>query len=257
MKPNQQLSIDYLKELPLFRAVSNENIRAIAENSYVESLKKNEMLFFQGDPAEKCYIVLHGIVKIYLESGKSHESIISIAAENDLLGDISIHEGVKFLTSAQVMEDTKILTIPASVLRKSIFSNSQLATNLLKTVSCSMQSLVRQIEHQTLMTAPQRVGCLLLKLYKSQNPQKNNIVYLPCEKRLIAARLQMSPETFSRALDTLKEHGIALKQEGIAIVNEEQLGDYACSSCSHICIPGEAFFCSSIVNFLIPHNTHK
>lgn len=236
-------TIEHLRQLPLFDKISNENLSNIAKGAHLEIFKKKEMIFFQGDMADKCYIILHGAVKIYLETVKSHESILGIAAEKEVLGDIAIHEGARFMTSAQVVQDTKVLAIPACQLRYHIKADGQFATNLLKSVSCSMQKLVRQIEHQTLMTAPERVGCFLLKLSRRCKEGVCKAVTFPYEKRLIAAQLQMSPETFSRALETLKDHGVFVDHANVIVTDRSALREFACQNCSHIPLPGEDFDC--------------
>lgn len=236
-------TIDDLKTLPLFDAIPHDALMVIARGSHFKHLKKKEMLYFQGDIAEKCYVVLQGVIKVYLETSHSNESVICIASNKEILGDISIHEGARFLTSAQVVEDAELLTIPAPLLRQYIQTECHLASNLLKSVSCSMHKLVRQIEHQTVMTAPQRLGCLLLKLSRYTEMASNGGWKLPYEKRMVAAQLQMTPETFSRALDTLKQYGVHVDHATFTLDNPAMLSEFACKHCSRIPIPGEAFSC--------------
>lgn len=58
-------------------------------------------------------------------------------------------------------------------------------------------------------------------------------IHLPYDKTLLAARLGMQPETFSRALAKLKEQtGIRVKGAVVELDNLEQLINYSCQVCS-------------------------
>lgn len=230
-------------KLPLFESMPREILNVIAQGSYLKRLKKKEMLYYQGDVAEKCYVILNGSIKVYLETTGSSESVINIVGTREIIGDIAIHEGARFLTSAQVVEDAYILAIPANILRQHVVANSQLASNLLKSISSSMHQLVRQIEHQTVMTAPQRLGCFLLRYLRCQEGSSEKALHLPYEKRVIAAQLQMTPETFSRAVETLKKYGVHVDHAIFTIDDPSTLSEFACKNCSRIPIPGEKFAC--------------
>lgn len=248
-------TIATLSKIPLFNAISHDILGHIVHDTHIRHLKKKEMLYFQGDLADRCYVIMHGAVKIYLETPGSCESVICVAGYDEILGDISIHEGARFLTSAQVVEDAELLAISATDLRKHLRAHGQLASNLLKSVSCSMQKLVRQIEHQTVMSAPQRLGCFLLKLARCQQGDCKGGVVFPYEKRVIAAQLQMTPETLSRALETLKKHGLHVNRDAFVIKDPTALSTFSCGNCSRIPIPGEQFPCCDYI--ALPSNDVK
>jgi CRP-like cAMP-binding protein len=90
----------------------------------------------------------------------------------------------------------------------------------------------REIEHLTIQNAPQRIGCFILRLCP-KDQDKNIILQLPYDKLLLASRLGMKPETFSRALNKLRdETGIRINGARIEIGNIKQLSHFSCSACS-------------------------
>ena len=59
------------------------------------------------------------------------------------------------------------------------------------------------------------------------------MVKLPYDKTLVASKLGMQPETFSRALSKLKKNtGIEVQGSIITIPDFKMLSDYCCSVCS-------------------------
>ena len=87
------------------------------------------------------------------------------------------------------------------------------------------------MEHLTVMTAPQRIGCFLLKLCRSKG-DRNVGILLPYDKTLVAAFLGIKLETFSRSLAQLRELGVSVDGPQVTIENIEKLQKYVCSSCS-------------------------
>lgn len=51
-------------------------------------------------------------------------------------------------------------------------------------------------------------------------------------EKLIASRLGMEPETFSRGLATLKDHGIKAQNAKIVFCDIEAMEDFVCDHCS-------------------------
>jgi hypothetical protein len=55
---------------------------------------------------------------------------------------------------------------------------------------------------------------------------------LPISKTLIASRLRMELETFSRALKKLSAHGITVTGTHVAFTDRGKVGRFVCDACS-------------------------
>lgn len=96
---------------------------------------------------------------------------------------------------------------------------------MLSTVAGRSQALISQFEQLTLKTVTQRVGWFLLKLFL-ENGERTKQIKLPYDKSLIAGFLGMKPETFSRTLQALKEHGIHIDRNVITLPDVYALCDF-------------------------------
>ena len=220
-------SIEELRTLPLFEGISDNVLMAILSGLYVKTFGKKKLLYVQGNRIDTCYIVLDGAVKIFLESANGSESILGIATKGDILGDAAILENARFPTSAQTAEKVTVITIPVSVFRHLVEGNKQIASNLLVSFSGLMTKLFKQIQQNTALTASQRLGCFLLELYKKQSNSNSKTIELPYAKQLIAAQLQMTPETFSRAMCELKNHGLHFERSIVYIDDVTGLSEFS------------------------------
>src|SRR5690606_16990658 len=99
---------------------------------------------------------------------------------------------------------------------------------MLGTISARQRYLVQQLEQVTTRSAPQRIGAFLLRFCRMRADGENGamIASLPYNKSIIAARLNIQPETFSRALSKLGEYGVKTDQKNIVIEDSEALEEF-------------------------------
>lgn len=232
-KPSQKKGADallthykpFLKSLPTFAAIDDHDLEEILSFAQVREYSKDKLLFMRDEPATRLYIVLDGWVKVYngLETGE--EAILQMLGSGETLLESAVFLNVPAPVSAQVVEHALLLSVPAPVIRQRIQSNPQLAVNMLNAVSIRSQRLVQQIELSRLKSAQERVGWFLLRLALNQKTN-DGVIFLPYEKSIIAAYLDMRPETFSRTLQKFKKEGFQVSADQVQIPKRQALCDY-------------------------------
>ncbi|MGD9712484.1 MAG: helix-turn-helix domain-containing protein [Thermomicrobiales bacterium] len=70
-------------------------------------------------------------------------------------------------------------------------------------------------------SAPQRIGDFIVRLTKVRKGEA--VIELPFEKALLANRLGMKPESFSRALTRLRAHGVSIDRGTVTIADVGRL----------------------------------
>ncbi|WP_374546782.1 helix-turn-helix domain-containing protein, partial [Rhodoblastus sp.] len=81
--------------------------------------------------------------------------------------------------------------------------------------SLHLKRLVKQIEQLKAQSAPQRIADFLLDQVTAESGPA--AIALPYEKALIANRLGMQPESFSRALARLRDLGVTVERDNVHI----------------------------------------
>ena len=154
----------------------------------------------------------------------------------DSLMEAAVFLNIPSLVSAQVVQDAKLLSLPAPIIRQSLKDNKDLALNMIGGLSMRSQGLIRQIEHSRLKTATERVGWFLLKLGMEQSGGKANAITLPYDKSTIASYLDMTPETFSRTLKKFKNNGFHIHNDKITKPDPEALCRFCDEALSEACV---------------------
>ena len=190
------------------------------------------MLYTHEEEAEWFYLIAEGWIKLFRETLDGNEAVLDILTSGHLFGETCLFGNGRYGTSAQVIEDATFLLLPLSALSKLIAAQPRVALNLLDSMARFRSQQERELEHRSLQNAPQRIGCFLLRLCDDIHAAQATL-HLPYDKTLLAARLGMKPETFSRALGKLMEEvQLGVNGATIHIPSVARLADYTCSACS-------------------------
>lgn len=221
-----------LKTLSLFRNCSDDFFGAAGSEFSPLKLPKGKILFLHGDDANRFYLIRSGWVKLFRETLDGTQAVVDIISKDHIFGDTSIFEDGRYPYSAEMVEAGEILSYPITPLKSEIERNPAFAYDMLSAMARYRKQQDREIEHRSIQNAAQRIGCFLLRLTKQDETGQINI-QLPYDKMLVASRLGMQPETFSRALKKLKdETGIEIKGSTINVGSLDQLSSYSCAACS-------------------------
>jgi CRP-like cAMP-binding protein len=221
----------FLKEIPFLKGISNADAQEFLKLAHIKKYTKSQVVFLHGDAADRFFIIISGWVKLHRETPEGDESVISLLTRGDIFGEAAIFSNAQYPFSAYTAEEAQLIEIPSSFLKEKAKSNPGITANIMESMSDEIGRLQLEKEHITLMSTPQRVGCLLLQL-SSGVVGKGGAFSFPYDKSLAATRLGMKAETFSRALAQLKPLGVSVKGSEIEIDSFECLVDYSCGHCS-------------------------
>jgi CRP-like cAMP-binding protein len=192
--------------LLLFERLDLATIARLLHGARVTRVERGVTLFAQGDPADRLFAVLDGWVKLARETSSGHESVIGVLGRGESFAEAAALQGGRFPVDAVVVERARLLVIPAQRFLGHLREQPEIAFNILAAMSRHLRSLVQQIEQLSTRTTVERVAGFLLTL-AAPGAAKADLP-LPLDKGLIAGRLGMRPETFSRALARLRAEGV-------------------------------------------------
>jgi len=114
--------------------------------------------------------------------------------------------------NAEMISAGELLAFPAPAFLEKLHRQPDIGISMLMALSLKMKSFVRRIEQSQKQTATQKVGEFLLRFGPPpMDLSESAEVALPYDKQLIAARLGIKPETFSRCLAKLRHHGVTVR----------------------------------------------
>jgi CRP/FNR family transcriptional regulator, dissimilatory nitrate respiration regulator len=214
-----------LQSTAFFKAMSAEDAITLTGNRPAQTYEKGTTLFRQGDPASAFFVVVSGWVKLYRVTPDGLEVVINVFAAGDTFAEAVMFSGGRYPACAETVSRSRLLRIESSVFRARILEKPELALSMLASASRHLKSLIGQIEQIKVRSAPQRVAEFLLAALP-QGERGPAEIEFPFEKALLANRLGMKPESFSRALGKLKPYGVVVDRETVVVEDPVRLHSF-------------------------------
>ena len=220
--------VETIKKSTLFHSVDIQTIEALSKECHKKTCAKGRDIFAMGDKADAFFIILEGWVKLYRISKDGEEAIIHVFGPGESFAEAAVFNDTKtYPVNAHALDEVILVEIPRSFFVRKIEEDSRFALRMLGAIAARQHYLVQQIEQVTTRTAPQRIGAFLIRFCKKNRQAEGQwVVHLPYDKSVISTRMNIKPETFSRALAKLEPYGVHIEKKHILITDMEALAEF-------------------------------
>jgi CRP-like cAMP-binding protein len=216
-----------LGRLPMFAAVEPEALDRIALSVTEHRLARGEVLFRQNTPCNGFYLVAHGQMKIAVMAPNGNEKVLEIIPPHMSFGEAVMFLGKPYPVNAEALVDSLVLGVPREPVLDLIDHDKLFARKMLAGLSLRLHSLVKDVEGYALRSSTQRLIGYLLREAGEDVPAARLEIDLPTSKQVLASRLSVTPETFSRILHNLSSAGlIEVDGKTIRILDLSGLRDF-------------------------------
>ena len=220
-------ALDFLRNLPLFRELDLPQLEAIGAATTEQRVPVGTALFRRGDPCDGIHVIVVGRVKLALLAPAGAEKVIEILGPGQSFGESVMFMGKPHILYAEALADSLLLHIRKTAILEAIERNAEFARRMLNELSLRLYRLVADIEAYTLKSATERVtGYLLAALADDPGSGQSADVLLAASKSVLASRLNITREHFSRILHELSQAGlIRVSGRNIHIIDPAGLRD--------------------------------
>lgn len=215
---------DFLSKLPLFNDIAPDDLERIASKTTEVHVARGEILFQRGAPCVGFHTVVYGQIKLAFTSPQGGEKVVNIIGPGQSFGEALMFTEKPYIVFAQALTDSMLLHVAAAAVFDELERDSKFARKMLAGLSRRLHGLISDVEAYSLRSGTQRViGYLLTDDVQDNGDQ----VTLQVSKTIIASRLNLTPEHFSRILHDLTGKGlISVNGRQITILDAERLRNY-------------------------------
>jgi CRP-like cAMP-binding protein len=205
MALNQQ-HLQQIRQHPLFEPLAEEELKRVIDHAVVVELTAGETLFSQGQPCQHFYLVQRGMIKLYRLSVDGTEKVMDLVGPQRMFAEAVMFSG-SYPQHAAAIEASAVLAFDSKDFMALLKHNNELCFRLMSSMSHCLNGMINEIDRLTLHSGAQRFAQYLLE----QVP--DDVVQSPCirllvPKLVIASRLGIQPETFSRIMARLRSEGM-------------------------------------------------
>lgn len=216
-------SRQFLKRLPLFADLAAEQLDTVAAATSELHVTRGQVIFKRGDPCNGFHTVIYGNVKLCFVSSQGDEKVVELIGPNQSFGEALMFMDRPYIVQAEALADCMLLHVQKQAIYDEIERNPAFSRRMLSGMSRRLHGLIADVESYSLRSGSQRIVGYLLK----DDPVQGEEMTLSVSKKMIASRLNLSPEYFSRVLHDMADHGLlSINGRSVTILDTERLRAY-------------------------------
>lgn len=208
----------------IFSTLSSDDLQFIDENKSINTYRKGDVLYREGNRILGCYCVNSGILKIYKTGLDGKEQIIAFAQKGDITGYRSVLSNEPACTTAEVIEDASICFIPSNIMFACVKKNSDFALSLMQLTCKELNQANSYIKDIAQKTVRERLAEVLLMLEDTFGKDAEGYLTISLTRSELSNIVGTATESVIRLLSDLKnEKVIMMSGKKIKIINRSEL----------------------------------
>jgi CRP/FNR family transcriptional regulator len=216
---------EVLRQVPLFASLTIDQITAVAGWFHVEAFDQDAMIFLEGDPADRLWVVSAGQVKIVKHTSDGQENLLEVITPGEMFGGAGLLLAAHPAT-AVAMTPTTALSIERGPYLQLIRQYPDIALRIIDLLGERLQAAMKMralaVEHVDV-----RLANILLKLCdKAGEPiGEGTRINLPLSRQDLADMAGTTIETAIRVMSRLRKEGLVHTEPGgyVVMLDRERL----------------------------------
>lgn len=194
---------NFLTNLSMFGQLDKAAIERLTEGTTEVDAPRETLIFRRGDPCTGLYLLVFGQAKLSLETTRGDEKVVDLIGPGMSFGEAAMFLEKPYLVTAQTLADSKLLHVAKDVVLNEVRENPDFSERVIEVICRHLYQGTVDLESYTLRSGTERVVDFLLnhELHTRFNGALR--VTLPAKKGIIASRLNLTHEHFSRILHEL------------------------------------------------------
>ena len=145
--------IDFLKKIPMFAKLSDEDLAFLEKRVKIIDLEPNQVLFNEGESGSSAYLIQDGEIEIF-KKANSRDVLLAVRTAGELLGEMSILEQNPRSASARSKGKSVLLMIDGKVFNDLLDHSANASKAVFHSMLLrwrSMESLMKQSEKMAML----------------------------------------------------------------------------------------------------------
>jgi CRP-like cAMP-binding protein len=206
-RPPQIKTQAFLANLAMFSEMGPAELDRVAAATVPLYFEKGQSIVQCGDLCTGFHVVVYGQVKLAFTSPQGVEKVVEIVRPGQSFGEALMFLDKPYIVFAQALADSMLLHVAKHAVFQELGPDG-FARRMIAGLAQRLHGLVRDVEAYTLRSGQERIiGYLLAELPEGAASRSAEIRLTP-GKSVLASRLNMTPEHFSRILHDLAEQGL-------------------------------------------------
>jgi CRP-like cAMP-binding protein len=207
-----------LASTPFFAGLDTAAIEAVGRACERRELKRNDVLFREGEQANELFVVDRGRVAIANRSEDGRESLVALMEAGDLFGEMGLFDGIRS-ADARALETSSVLAVPYGPLREALDQQPKALWSVVELLARRIRAVDEALADTVFLDVPGRTAKRLLELAGDGDQFQ-----LPVTQEELASMVGASRERVNKAISQFVRLGWLEQQDRVyRIRNRDQL----------------------------------
>jgi CRP/FNR family cyclic AMP-dependent transcriptional regulator len=217
---------DDVRRAPLFAALEDEAAAELQESMADVALLRGQVLFTEGEPGDRLYIVTAGKIKLGRTSADGRENLLAVLGPGEMFGELSLFDPGPRTATATAVTDSRVLGLSHDDLQPWLRSRPEVAVPLLKALAKRLRRTNENLADLVFSDVPGRVAKALLDLARRFGVQGDDGLHVTHDltQEELAQLVGASRETVNKALAEFQQRGwIRHEARAVVLLDVERL----------------------------------
>ncbi|MEI7778863.1 MAG: Crp/Fnr family transcriptional regulator [Actinomycetes bacterium] len=211
---------------PLFAALDIDAANALRASMIEVRLFKGDVLFTEGDPGDRLYVITFGKIKLGHASGDGRESLLAVLGPSEMFGELSLFDPGPRTSTATAVTDATVIGLGHDQLRPWLTGRPEVAEALLQALAQRLRRTNFTLGDLVFSDVPGRVARALIDLgekFGQPSSEGLNVTHDLTQEEL-AQLVGASRETVNKALADFASRGwLRLESRSVLLIDQERL----------------------------------
>lgn len=201
------------------KTLDQDALDALAAQGRLTRFALGNMIYKRGEDGVSLLIVQSGQAEVSITSAAGRKSILHLAEEGDILGDIACLDGGLRSADVIAMTDVTAIVIDRPTLLRALRQNPDSALHVITVLCQKVRNASDMFEIQSLIDARARLAFCILRLIGEQDePDYSGRIRV--SQQWLGEYAGLSRENVNRNLRTLSDAGIVTIANGVLDVRD-------------------------------------
>ena len=205
---------DTLAGTTVFGRVQAASLRQLAAACTTRTYKRDQFLWYQGDPGDYLVVITSGLVKVTVTSVHGDEMVLVTLGAGDVVGELSVIDQGQRSASLVAVRPTEVVVVARSPLVALMQRSPELLDDLLCALGATVRRLTEQSTDLVFLDLAGRVAKLLVRSAAASRPEVGThdrsdppVFEMPLTQTELAQMLGASRPALNRVLQGFASRG--------------------------------------------------
>jgi CRP/FNR family transcriptional regulator, cyclic AMP receptor protein len=215
-----------LERAPLFSVLHTADLRVLAGKFHVVRYRRGDVIFREGEPAERLFLIGEGRVKLSTASPSGQELLIGVLGRGQIFGELEVIDRGPRAMDARAMEAAEVFAFDSDVFWTMLENRPPLARRLLELMARRLRRADQTSQDLVFFDAPTRLARRMLELAEEHGEHVGDGEAVQITVRVtqeeMAQMIGVTRESANRLIASLAGRGWVDWNDGYPIIHKPE-----------------------------------